>query len=76
MESEFFSGHVSQSEFAGLPDVRADDNTCGTTAGASPANNIWFYVGAYSTTNQVSGVSYDIVFDIDIEFFELASPSS
>jgi hypothetical protein len=70
------SGRVTVAEFAGLPDIRADDNTVGAVTGGSPNNNIWFYVGAYSPTNQVNGVSYDFVIDIDLEFFELATPAT
>jgi len=68
---------VAVASFAGIPNTRADDNTCGGGT-VAPVNNIWLQVGlvAVGANVGVSGVMVTLDIDVDIEFYELATPAS
>jgi hypothetical protein len=52
------------------------DAYCGTTSGSiAPTNNWYFFVGAFGTSNQVSGCSVAISLDVTIDFFEVGTPA-
>jgi len=52
------------------------DYYTGSTAGTQPTNNWFWSVGVVGTSNVSTGVDALITLDIEIEFFELANPSS
>jgi len=71
------SGRVTQADFAGLPISYSEDTTTGTTAGTIPANNIFLSLGFVSSgAVQVSGCFYSLKITFEIDFFELANPTT
>lgn len=65
------------SEFGGARDAQTVDYYCGPTDGsAAPANNWFWQVGTISATPLVNGLQCNVVIDIEVEFFELKTPSS
>jgi hypothetical protein len=51
----------------------ANDAYSALTSG-SPANNIWIFIGTNSVANQANGCEVSTQIDINLDFFEIASP--
>lgn len=68
--------YQSTAGFGGARDTQTADLYCGSTAGSAPNNNWYWTVGCVSLNNLITGVNCNVVIDIEVEFFELASPSS
>lgn len=64
------------SRFGGSANVNNADFYTGATGGGAPNNNWYWTVGIVATSNFVSGVTLRVVIDVDLEFFEVQSPSS
>lgn len=66
------------SDYAGTStNIRMGDFYSARCDGSTiPSNNMWVMFGTRADANQISGVSYSIDIDIDIEFFELISPAT
>lgn len=68
---------VSTDVIAGVRDVQVADSYSAPCSGSSsPANNWYWAVGVYSSANMVTGVYIVVDINCEIEFFELANPSS
>lgn len=69
---------VSTSEFGGVRWTQQLDSYCGTTNGSLAPNANWYwFVGVQpSVAALVSGVVIAATVDIELEFFELLSPSA
>lgn len=67
----------STAEFGGARNLQVIDNYCGSTSGGVvPSNNWWWTVGILSLNNFITGVNANVVIDVEVEFFELLSPSA
>jgi len=69
---------VSVAGFAGSANHDIDDAYASFVTGTAPANNMWLQVGCVKSNNASlsAGVSFDLVIDLDIEFFEVTTPSA
>lgn len=68
----------STGDFAGVPDTQQLDTYCGSTnGGTAPTNNWYWLVGAITDGTVLSaGVVINVMINMDVEFFELLSPSA
>jgi hypothetical protein len=62
--------------YGGAWNRNVTDTYVGSTAGTTPSNNWFWSIGLVGTSNVSTGVDALITCDVDIEFFELANPSS
>jgi len=69
---------VTVLQFAGSKDTKTDDLYSGTTSGTSPTNNVYHQIGIFSPVGTVFVNGASVVCDIDVQlaFFEFASPST
>lgn len=72
------SNSCTTADFGGVPDTQQLDPYCATTTGSvSPANNYYWFIGwKGAAVGTAAGVQLNVVIDVDIEFFELGSPSA
>jgi hypothetical protein len=61
--------------FAGSKWTYTQDAYC-ASGSSSPANNWYWFVGVYAASNFSNGVNVYCIVDIEVEFFELSSPSA
>jgi len=63
--------------FGGASNPLVPDYYSGDTSGAAaPANNVWFALGSVCDANDVSGVTYSLDVDIDLDFYEFTTPAT
>jgi len=63
--------------FAGVPDTQQLDTYCGSSNGGTiPTNNWYWIVGIFSSNTMSAGVNINAVIDMEVEFFELLSPTA
>lgn len=62
--------------FGGSSNMHMGDLYSASTAGGAPANNWYWTVGIIGDAVLVSGVDARVQIDIDLEFYEVASPSA
>jgi hypothetical protein len=69
---------LTVSDFGGASNLGVLDTYVGSTGGASPTNNVWWTVGVVSDTANLTtlGAYFEIDIEVELEFFELQSPSS
>jgi hypothetical protein len=62
--------------FAGAKNTKTIDNYVGSTNGGTLPTNQWYWtVGLIASQAMVSGVDVDVQLDIDVDFFEVLSPT-
>jgi len=67
---------VTVSDFGGSANRQMVDQYTGATAGGAPANNLFHTVAIWADNGSFSqGVTIDTAVTVDIEFFELATPT-
>jgi len=66
---------VDQAMYTGIARTMGDDNTSGAGV-TTPVNNIYIGLGMLTGANQVAGLLIEIDINIDIEFYELATPQT
>jgi len=72
------STSFSPQQFGGSSSTLASDPYTARadgTAGA-PVNNIWFNIGTLADSVHLSGVSYNLVLNVTLDFFEFANPAT
>jgi hypothetical protein len=67
---------ISTSDIGGVRDLQIFDSYVGAVAGGAPAQNWYWFVGIFGTSNFVNGVAVDLNVDIELEFFELQQPAA
>jgi len=67
---------VTVSDFGGSANRQMADQYTGATAGGAPANNLFHTVAIWADSSTFNaGVTIDTSVTVDIEFFELATPT-
>jgi len=73
-------GHLSDYQtvagFGGAANRQIADFYTGLTSGVAPQNNFFWTVGIVCSSTSSTGVTVDMTLDVEVEFFELASPSA
>jgi len=69
---------ASQKDFGGYAETMdvADFTVGSTTSSATPTNNIFLVVGIDTPGVLANGVNYVLTLDVEIDFFELATPNA
>jgi len=62
--------------FGGASNLEVTDNYSALTSGVSPLNNWFWTVGLVGHANAVSGCDFRVEIDIDLEFYEVTSPTN
>jgi len=70
------ANHFAVDEFSGVKWSGQVDNYTGTISGTAPTNNVWFIIGIHTDANMTLGVTVNLVITIELDFFELNSPST
>jgi len=69
--------NASVSSFGGSSNKELDDSYSAFVTGTAPLNNMWLLVGAFKQAGTLAaGILFDLAIDIDIEFFEVNTPSA
>jgi len=77
MDASIITDQFKVAEFSGVVYTGQIDNYVGSVSGGSPTNNAWWYVGAYfSGASTTAGVFVNAHIEVDIDFFELNTPST
>jgi hypothetical protein len=72
------SHYATTASFGGSADAEVEDNFSAPTSGGSAPNNSWYWDVIYYTgfSPIVNGVFVNVVLDVEVEFSELANPST
>jgi hypothetical protein len=72
------SNMFTTADIGGVASVQTLDSYCAQTSGAAaPGNNWYWFVGILTDGSLlVNGVFFDVALTVDVEFFELQSPSA
>jgi hypothetical protein len=70
--------HQTTCDFAGVLDTQQIDTYCGFTNGGTAPTNAWYWMVGVVTDGTVmsAGVLINVIIEIEVEFFELLSPSA
>jgi len=74
--NKVLSSHQTTASYGGAWNHNIVDNYTALTSGTAPTNNWYWTVGVVGTSTVSTGVDCLITIDIEVEFFELANPSS
>jgi hypothetical protein len=78
LNSRKLTQHTSVQTFSGSLDTGTDDLYSGTTSGTAPTNNTFHIVGIQSPSAVVfvNGVTVQLHIEVELDFFELATPAT
>lgn len=74
--SKSIGTRVAIDEFGGVKWSGQIDQYCSSTSGSAPTNNIYLAVGIETSPAMTLGVVAVVKITVDLEFFELSSPSA
>jgi len=69
-------GSFNLTDFGGSVALTIPDSYSGTSTGTDPGNNIYLNVGIFSYGVLANGVPYSLDIEIELDFFELATPAT